>query len=58
MNKEKAEKLFVDIAKQYETYEDMIDKVRSMNSDGTITDEEYDYLSVNWDNLLEKHNIN
>lgn len=29
------------------------DQVRSMHSEGVISDDEYDYIVINWDNLLE-----
>ena len=54
---EHAEKVFVEIAEQYEDCEGMIDALRSLESCGEITDEEYDYLTENWDDLLAKYNL-
>lgn len=34
--------------------EEMIDQLRSLNTEGEITDEEYDYILDNWDDLLEE----
>ena len=57
MDKEKAERLFVDIAEQFEECEEIIDRLRSLNSNGQLTDEEYNYIQTEWDNLLEKHGL-
>lgn len=53
----KAEEYFVDIASKHEDYDDIIDEIRSLNSENEITDEDYTYLLENWDNLLRKYNL-
>ena len=55
--KQQAEELFVDIAEQYEECEDIIDALRSLESCGEITQAQYDYISMEWDNFLAKHNL-
>lgn len=57
MNKQLAEKLFIDIAEQYEDVYEIKDRLRGLNSNNKITDEEYDYILQEWDNLLAKHNL-
>lgn len=52
---EKIEELFVETAKCNGTYEDMKDKIRSFHSCDVITDEEYDYILSEWDNMLNKY---
>ena len=52
---EHAEKIFVEIAKQYETCEEMTEALRSLNSAGELSTEEYDYLNEEWDNLLAEY---
>lgn len=54
---EHAEELFIDIAQQYEEYYDIKDRIRGLHSYGELTDEEYDYIISEWDNLLSKHNL-
>ena len=57
MNKDKIEKLFVSIAEQYEEHDDIKDRVRGLHSYGEISDEEYDYIIQEWDNILVKHGL-
>ena len=57
MNKQKAEELFIEIAKQYEEHDDIKDRIRGLHSYGELTDEEYDYIIENWDSLLAEHNL-
>ena len=54
---EKAEELFVDIAKQYVEHDDIKDRVRGLHSFGELSDSEYNYLISEWDNILKKHNL-
>ena len=51
-NIEKAEKYFADIAKQYEDVDDIQDALRSLVTNGILTDEDYNYLTDNWDKIL------
>jgi len=53
----KAIELFVDIAKENETCEDIIEELRSLLSFGAITDDEYDYILQEWDNILAENNL-
>lgn len=57
MNTVKAEKLFKEVAQENDVVEDMIDTLRDYNSAGELTNEEYDYLIVEWDNLLKKYSL-
>ena len=40
---------------EYELYEDIISALRSYNSDGEITSEEYDIIQTNYDKWLEEY---
>lgn len=51
----KTEQIFVDIAGQYDNCEDMINALRSLNSCGELTNEQYDYCIGHWDEMLEKY---
>lgn len=55
--KTEVEDLFVEIAEQHEDCEIIVNLVRSLNTEGIITDEEYDYLTTNWDVILQKHGL-
>ena len=57
MNRDRIEKLFVSIAEQYEEHDDIKDRVRGLHSYGEISDEEYDYIIQEWDNMLVKHGL-
>lgn len=52
--KEETKKLLFNIFDDYEEYNDIIDSVRSYHSNREITDEEYDYILENYDNLLNE----
>lgn len=52
---EKVEKLFVETARYNGTYDDMKDEIRSYHSSDYITDEEYNYILQEWDNMLDKY---
>ena len=49
--------LFVDIAKQYEEYDYIKDRIRGLHSFGELSDKEYDYIIENWDTILKQHNL-
>ena len=51
------EKTFVDIAKQYDDCEDIVESLRSLLSCGEINEKQYDYLIKNFDNILQKYNV-
>lgn len=57
MNRKELKEIFIDIANKNEDYEDMISKIRSLQSNGDITEKQYDYLLKNWDKLLKKYNL-
>ena len=39
---------------KHEEYDDIKDTLRNMNSDRVVTDEEYDYAILHWDELLKE----
>lgn len=49
---EHARKIFRSIAKQYETYEDIKEHIRDLHSTGELSDNEYNYILQEWDNML------
>lgn len=55
MKHKKAIKLFFDYLDKYEVYEELIDAVRNAHSYGDISDDDYDCLIKNWDDLVEIH---
>lgn len=50
---EKLKELFLDIAAQYEEAEEITDSLRSLNSEGELSDEGYDIIQNNWDEWLK-----
>jgi hypothetical protein len=54
---EHATELFIDIASQYEEYDDIKDRIRGLHSFGELTDDEYDYIITEWDNLLAEYGL-
>lgn len=54
MKKKKLVDLFVNIAKQHETCEEIIQETRNLQSDGQISSADYDFLMKEWDNILSK----
>ena len=57
MDTEKLEKLFAGIAEQHECYDDIKEDIRSLHSSDVISDDDYNYLLENWDNILRKFNL-
>lgn len=53
----KAVEYFVDIARRNETYEEIKEELRSLHSSDVITDDEYNYLLEEWDNILIEYNL-
>ena len=43
---------FKDLCEQFEDCEDIKEGLRSLHSQDLITDDEYNYVLENWDNLL------
>ena len=54
---EHAREIFLEIAEQYETCEEMIDAFRSLQSCGELTEEEYNYINKEWDNMLAEFGL-
>ena len=52
IDEEKIVNVFVDVAMYATTTEEMINALRSLNSDAEITDDEYNYILSRWDELL------
>lgn len=46
-------KIMFDLFDKYEECDDIKDALRNMNSDNTVSDEEYDFAVENWDNILK-----
>ena len=57
MDRRKLEELFIDVAKSHEDYYDIKSQIRSLHSCDMITDEDYNYILAEWDNLLIKHGL-
>ena len=49
---ERAKNYFKNLCEQYEYCEDMKEGLRTLHSQDLITDDEYNYVLENWDNLL------
>ena len=45
--------IMFDLFDKYENHDDIKDALRSLNSEGEVTDEEYTFALLNWDKLLE-----
>ena len=54
---EHAREIFKSIAEQYETCEEITDCIRSLVSVGELTQEEYDYILQEWDNMLAEFGL-
>ena len=46
--------IMFDLFDKYEAYEDIKDALRDMNSDGTVSDTEYDYAIEHWEELSKE----
>lgn len=46
-------KVMFELFNEYDEYDDINDALRNMNSDGIVSDEEYDFAVDNWDNILK-----
>ena len=46
--------LLFDLFESYEDYENIISALRSLNTENEITDDEYDYIISNYDELLDE----
>ena len=47
-------KVMYDLFSKYKAYEDIKDELREMNSSDEISDQEYDYIILNYDELLSE----
>lgn len=52
MDKVRIGQIMFDLFDSYEDCDEIIDSLRSLNSEGEITDEEYDYCLEHWDEIL------
>lgn len=53
----RAEEIFVEIAEQYKTYDEIKEHIRSLHSADELSDDEYNYILQEWDNILRKYNL-
>lgn len=53
-DKDHIKEIMFDLFDKHEEYDDIKDALRNMNSDGVVTDEEYDYAILYWDELLKE----
>lgn len=54
---EHAEKLFIDVARQYDTWQDIEAKIEELFKNKELTKDEYDYIEEEWDNLLFENGL-
>ena len=52
MDKVRIGQIMFNLFDSYEDCDEIIDSLRSLNSEGAITDEEYDYCLEHWDEIL------
>ena len=52
MDKVRIGQIMFDLFDSYEDCDEIIDCLRSLNSEGEITDEEYDQCLEHWDEIL------
>lgn len=52
IDKTRIGQIMFDLFDNYENCDEIMDDLRSLNSEGVITDEEYDYCLANWDEIL------
>lgn len=45
--------LLIELYETCDTVEEMVEQLRSLETSGEITEEQYDYLTQNWDNILK-----
>ena len=50
-------KIFVEVAKRNNDVYGMIRELRSMESDGVISSDDYDFLNEHWDEILEEYGL-
>ncbi len=55
---ENTKEILFDLLEQYEDYEDIINSLRSLNSEKFISNEDYDYIIVNYEALLKEFETN
>lgn len=49
---EKVKNYFKELNERFDDYQDVKEGLRNLNSSGSISDAEYNYVLENWDNLL------
>lgn len=57
MKIEDLKEIIFDLFDEYEEYEDIKDALRSLHSSRVITDDEYNYIIANYEDLLEDWEI-
>ena len=53
-DKDHIKEIMFDLFDKYEECDDIKDALRDMNSDGVVTDDEYDYAILHWDELSKE----
>lgn len=53
-DKDHIKEIMFDLFDKYEECDDIKDALRNMNSDGEVTEEEYDYAILQWEDLLKE----
>lgn len=53
-DKDHIKEIMFDLFDKYEECDDIKDALRNMNSDGEVTEEEYDYAILHWEDLLKE----
>lgn len=51
----KTKKLMFDLFSEYNDYYEIIDALRSLESEREISEAEYDYILINWDRFLNEY---
>lgn len=54
MRKKELKNILEDLFNEYEFYEDIINALRSLNTENEITNEEYDYILTNYESWLNE----
>ena len=54
---EQAIDLFLDLAEEFEDCDNILDGLRNLESEGELSEEQYNYIIQNWDNILKEHDL-
>ena len=55
MDINKIKSILLDLWEEHELYENIVQDLRSLQTNQEITEEEYDYIIQNYDSLLDKY---